>query len=355
MTPPNLRRFSTTTTLCALSLLSTGLKAEILKNGDMTEGETAPTSWDKRWVGTGKLLITRDTAIFKSAPASLRISAQDGSAKGQIYQLVPVTAGEQLTASGWIKCEGADTTAQFGLQFFTADYKPISTVQVRYITGTTDWTTGKLTTTVPANATQAGFILLIDGDGQAWLDDARLDRSTAPADNRAQVPAPLTAPAPVVTAPVTPLEFPDDGSTLIAALADFRQQGFSYGYESWKTLSTVTTRSAEGLTLVAPSNGGAGIVYPNPAPIDGATHLRVRLRANAGHTAPLLHLKIIGSTEVFTSLPTNGLSVGEIVTRFVSLPAKTPLLVKQVQFQGTFNPADKIALTFIDAAFVRVR
>lgn len=358
MTPPSLRRFSASTALCVFSLLSTGLRAELLKNGDMSAGETTPASWDKRWVGTGKLISTRDQAIFKSAPASLRISAQDGSAKGQIYQMIPVTAGEQLTASGWIKCEGADTTAQFGLQFFTADYKPISTVQVRYIAGTTDWTTGKLTTAAPANSTHVGFLLLLDGDGQAWLDDARLERKKPSADSAAPSQIPITTTAHSAGAAadsVPPAVFADDGSTLIAALADFRQQGLSYGYESWKTLSTVATRSSEGLTLAGPANGGAGIVYPTAAPIDGATHLRVRLRANAGHSSPLLHVKIMGSTEVMTTLPTTGLPVGEIVTRFVALPAKTPLLVKQVQIQGTFNPADKIALTLVDAAFVRVR
>jgi hypothetical protein len=334
--------------LCLFVLPAAGLRAELLKNGDMGAGETSPAAWDKRWVGTGRLVTARDQTVFRSSPASLRLSAQETSAKGQVYQLVSVTPGDQLTAAGWIKCEGADTTAQFGLQFFTADYKPISIVQVRYVAGTVNWTPGKLTTTVPANAAQAGFILLLDGDGQAWLDDASLIKA-APA-------AGMTATTPVATvAPETaPTVIPDDGSTLIAALADFRVQNFSYGYEAWKNLATVTSLNANGLTLTGPADGGAGVVYGNPAPINGATHLRVRLSANAGHTAPLLYLKILGSTDVMINLPTSGLTSGAIVTKLLPLPAKTPLLVKQVQFQGSFNPAEKISLTLIDAAFVRV-
>ncbi|MBC8010296.1 MAG: hypothetical protein H7067_09375 [Burkholderiales bacterium] len=342
--------------LCTLAslgfaALSTAeLRADLLKNGDMTAGQTQPTGWDKRWVGAGRLVSARDEAVFKSAPSSLRVYAQEGSAKGQYYQQIAVAPGERLAASGWIKCEGADTTAQIGLQYFNDTGAPIGFTQIRYVAGNADWSEGKIVATAPAGAVRAGFILLLDGDGQAWLDDAVISRSS---DAAAATPPPAVNMSAQNASPAVATNLAGEG-TLIAVIADFRSQNFSYGYEGWKKLADVTKRNANGLVLTGPAAGGGGIVYGSPAAIDGATHLRLRYLVNPGHNATNLYLKLLGAPEA--SLTVNlGSAVGsQIQSRLVRLPERRPARVTQVQFQGSFTPNENFNVTLVDAAFVRV-
>jgi hypothetical protein len=330
---------------------SPGLHADILENGDMSAGGAKAAAWNQMWVGAGKLVASRDEAVFRSAPASLRLTAQDGSAKGQIAQSAPTVPGERLVASGWIKCEGADTTAQIGLQFFNANHAPVGFTQVRYVAGDTAWTEGKATATAPVGAARVSFVLLIDGDGQAWLDDAVLARSKDPAP-AAPPPPPVPHSAPAQAE--TEVALLAGEGTLIAAIADFRRQNFTYGYEGWKDLSAVTRRGPAGLLLTGPAAGGGGVVYPSPALIDGATHLRVRYLRHEDHGAWTLHVKLLGANEVSVSVPLTGPTTREIESKLIPLPANRPGRVNQVQFQGSFSPAERFNLTLVDAAFVRI-
>jgi hypothetical protein len=344
---PRLRLLACAFISLASFFTASNLHANLLANGDMTLGQTQPSNWDQRWVGTGRITTFRDQAIFKSAPASLRLTAQDGSAKGQIVQQISTIPGERLAASGWIKCEGADTTAQIALQFFNDSGAPIGFSQIRFVSGNTDWTEGRLTATAPAGAARVGFVILLDGDGQAWLDDAVIVR----AGEAAAVPPPAITMS--ESAPATAAANLAGEGTLIAAIANFRTQNFNYGYEGWKTLANVTQRTAEGLLLTAPAAGGAGIVYGSPADISGATHVRLRYLVNSGHTASSLLLKFMGSPEGSVSINVRSDGSSGLQTRLVPLPERRPQRVTQVQFQGSFNPAENFNLTLIDAAFVR--
>lgn len=342
--------FAHAATLLALCV-SSAAQADILQNGDMTEGADKASHWNQMWVGIGKLSANRDEATFRSPPASLRLTAIDGSAKGQIAQSVPTVPGERLVASDWIKCEGADTTAQLGVQFFNNNHAPIGFTQVRYVAGDTPWTEGRATATAPAGAARASFVLLIDGDGQAWLDDAVLTRSKDPAP-AAPPPPPVPHSAPAQAE--TEVALLAGEGTLIAAIADFRKQNFTYGYEGWKDLAAVTRREPAGLLLTGPAAGGGGVVYPSPALIDGATHLRVRYIRHESHGAWTLHVKLMGANEASVTLPLTGPSTPEMESKLIPLPANRPGRVNQVQFQGSFSPAERFNLTLVDAAFVRL-
>lgn len=348
MNPPSTFRPAS---LLALSLLSSAVAqvpAGLLKNGDMSAGESLPADWQTRWVGSGKIALARDLSVFRSPPASLRVYALDGSAKGQYYQTVPVSPGQSLVASGWIKCEGADTTAQLGLQFYDTDHKPVGFSQLRYVTGDVDWSLGSAVVTVPDGASRVAFLILLDGDGQAWLDDAQLrfaDAGVLP--TQAITPAAQSETAGPSTAALV------GEGTLIALIADFRKQTFSYGYGAWKDLAAATRRGAEGLGIQAAASGGAGIVYPSPASIDGATHIRLRCILHGGQTADVLQLKLLGSPEITLATSLAGLPTGSAQTLYLPLPATRPARVNQVQFQGGFTPGHEFNLTLLDAAFVR--
>ncbi len=348
MNPLSIHRYAFLLALIFTAFVVTPVRADLLKNGDMSAGESFPIGWQNRWVGSGKLAFARDLSIFRSPPASLRIYAVDGSAKGQYYQPVSVSPGQSLVASGWIKCEGADTTAQLGLQFYDTSYKSVGFSQLRYVAGNTDWSSGSAVVTVPDGAAKVAFLILIDGDGQAWLDDAMLGLADAGASpTQAITPASQSESADPSTAALV------GEDTLIALIADFRRNSFSYGYGTWKDLSATTHRGAEGLKIQAAADGGAGIVYPNPASIDGATHIRLRCILHDGQTADRLQLKLLGSPEATLTISLAGLPTGSVQTLYLPLPATRPGRVNQVQFQGNFTPGHGFHLTLLDAAFVR--
>lgn len=352
MNPCTSPSFPLRSALLLLALcLGHSAKADILDNGDMSAGTTRVERWDQLWVGTGRVVAVRDQAVFRSPPASLRISALDGSAKGQIAQSVPTVPGERLIASGWIRCEGADTTAQIGLQFFNANHVPIGFTQIRFLSGNTDWTEGRATATAPAGAARVSFVLLIDGDGQAWLDDAVLTRSRETVTQAPPPPAVPQSGPPLGETHLTPL--PGEG-TLIAAIADFRTQNFAYGYEGWNDLSRVTARTPQGLHLTGPAAGGGGVVYASPAPIDGATHLRIRYIRGENLNTWNLNVKLLGTPEASLTVPLTGPQRGSLETKLIPLPANRPARVNQVQFQGSFHPNERFDLTLVDAAFVRI-
>ena len=62
-----------------------------LVNGSMTDGDAAPTGWEKTWTPKdgGALRVLRDTKVFVKGPASLRLEAVGGPADGNTSQTIP--------------------------------------------------------------------------------------------------------------------------------------------------------------------------------------------------------------------------------------------------------------------------
>ena len=74
------------------------VRPNLLSNGAMSAGDTAPTGWGKTW---GKAEALRDTEVFASAPASLRGGVE--GAKGQAYQMLKGGAGRKLRLQGVLR------------------------------------------------------------------------------------------------------------------------------------------------------------------------------------------------------------------------------------------------------------
>ncbi|MGI6735698.1 MAG: hypothetical protein ACOX3C_05970 [Bacilli bacterium] len=63
--------------------------AGLLRNGSMSDGTALPTGWTEKW---GDVEVERDTAVYRSAPASLRAKTVAGKS-GQAFQRVDAKAG----------------------------------------------------------------------------------------------------------------------------------------------------------------------------------------------------------------------------------------------------------------------
>jgi hypothetical protein len=142
----------------------------LLTNPGMEAGETAPTGWSSTWAGTGKVASRRDTQVFRTGPAALRVEAVGGAAKGNASQALDGVAGRQVRVTGWVRTE-AGTSAQVGLGAFDADWKMLAWETIHVAPGGQDWTAFERTVAVPAGAVHVNLATGIDGAGKAWFDD----------------------------------------------------------------------------------------------------------------------------------------------------------------------------------------
>jgi hypothetical protein len=65
----------------------------------------------------------------------------------------------------WLRIDGARTEQNLG----------IDNMERRPIKGTTDWTRYEIVLDVPENTRELAFGLLLEGDGQVWMDDLKFE------------------------------------------------------------------------------------------------------------------------------------------------------------------------------------
>lgn len=147
-----------------------------VKNPSMTDGKDVPEHWTNQWVGRGKIKVMRDTATYRSAPASLAIEAVDGPAHAQVSQFFEVKGGERVKLCGWVRADGGGN-AMLALQSFSADWKGIDLKVVGNALTGFDWRKAEGEVVIPAGAARAAVVLVLQGPGAAWLDDVSHDGS----------------------------------------------------------------------------------------------------------------------------------------------------------------------------------
>jgi hypothetical protein len=138
----------------------------VIKNGSMTQGGATPAFWEGKF---GDAMVTRDTEVFKTAPASLRVAVSGGKS-GQGFQAIQGGAGATFKIAGWIKSAGM-VKAQIAIQVFAEGYTQNQFIQVQFVQNDTDWTHFVKEIKLPEWAAFFNVLLLAEGDGKAWLDD----------------------------------------------------------------------------------------------------------------------------------------------------------------------------------------
>jgi hypothetical protein len=336
---------------CSLALLALPLFAvvpdedQLLENPDMSIGVTQPVGWEERWVGEGRVAVTLDKKISHSAPAALRLASQGGTAKAQVYQSVRIFPGDRIQASGWIKTAAAAPgfAAQIAVQFTDAARSPIGFHQLRYVAGDGDWQEGSGVFVAPEHTSQVALLLLIEGDGQAWLDDASLSFA------KPEAPAPVASGDPSQTTGKA-------DSTGAKLICDFSQRGFDYGYEAWKDLGKIQSATPLGRRLTGPSSGGAGLSLQPALVIAGEDTAALRIVVHEGHTAPKLSLKLLGTGGLEAYLDVATSSAQRDITEIFLLPIPLEFQgtsVGQIQLQGDFSPNGEVDVDLISLMFIK--
>lgn len=155
--------------------------ASLIDNGSMTEGDATPTGWALGSYKVGKLSLARDAVDFKSAPASLKVTT-DGKATGFAIHRLAQTPPGPITLHGWAKSEGTFKSVQVAVQAFDAQWKQVDWKTLVMVKAGAGWQQFDATITLPAGASSAVAGLLVDGEGQAWLDDLTVTSAEAAAE-----------------------------------------------------------------------------------------------------------------------------------------------------------------------------
>ena len=311
----------------AQALPDTTPKQLAVNNGDMSAGAGVPDGWGEHW---GDVKATRDTTVFHSAPASLRADA--GGKSGQAFQMFEVPGGQTYTISGWMKTAG-QVKAQVAAQSFAPDWSKNDFNQIRFFQGTSDWTEFSKEVAVPAWAARFNVQLMVEGDGQAWLDDVKVVAKGA------QLAAVKTA---TNAATATGTDAADVVLTNVAVRLGPGNFNYNYGAD-WKVGENITTGEADGVGFVqfdTTENGGAGTVL-NGADLtpQNQTHLALRVRALEGNKAGRINVNLNrndadggGKTVTFDL---SKLAPNVWTTLVEPLPEGKWDKVQQIQVQGT--------------------
>lgn len=139
----------------------------LVRNGSFAEGALAPDHWTVSYTGAGRLDVARDTATKFDGVASLRAESSDPATEAQVSQFIEGNPGE-VGVKGQVRSEGLFVI--FGVQAFTADWKPIELVPILQTSGRTEWQTGDKTVKLPTNTARFAVVLFAKGAGKAWLD-----------------------------------------------------------------------------------------------------------------------------------------------------------------------------------------
>jgi lysophospholipase L1-like esterase len=141
----------------------------LLKNNSMTDGNDIPTGWDSSW---GDVSIKRDTTVFFSSPASLHVSCKK-DLSGQVFQRITGYGGKSLRLQGKLKTAG-NAKINVALQSFPDDWSQNKFGQAYFVQGESDWTSFNRVLDIPDWADAVHALVLVEGEGKAWLDDVRL-------------------------------------------------------------------------------------------------------------------------------------------------------------------------------------
>ena len=148
----------------------------VVKNGAMTQGGAIPDDWGGKF---GDVDVARDTQVYQSAPASLRVSISGGK-NGSAFQSFQGGAGATFKIAGWFKTGGQRPGAGHGAGVrgrLQAEPVHSGAVSCR---ATSDWTHFEKEVTLPPWTAFFNVGVMAEGDGQAWLDEVH--EASAPVD-----------------------------------------------------------------------------------------------------------------------------------------------------------------------------
>lgn len=139
-----------------------------LRNGSMEKGNDIPEAWTEKWGASDKLILARDTNEFRDGKSSLRATFS-GTGDGLVVQMHEASAGNSFRLQGAVKCRGT-AKVNVGVMPFNSRFETLGFLQACYLTNDSDWKDFAATITLPSNTVRFAVVLLLQGDGTAWMD-----------------------------------------------------------------------------------------------------------------------------------------------------------------------------------------
>lgn len=144
----------------------------LLPNGDFALGQAQPEGWTRTHnvAGVpGKVQHYRDTDVFVSAPASLRLESTGGRVDGNVNVVVSDVGGKTFTLSGSVRSAGLDIASITVLprrpdNTFGATQSVIAHNADRWQEFSTEFT-------IAPEFDRFLLLVIIKGEGKAWFDD----------------------------------------------------------------------------------------------------------------------------------------------------------------------------------------
>lgn len=144
-------------------------------NPSMTEGEARPFGWDAKGPANGPLSLSRDTRVYASAPASLRVES-DRPARDFVGMRLRGVKGRTIRVTARIRNEGFDQCA-LRLTGRRPASKPGMNEVVIDATKAATWTKFSGEIVVPPEVTAVALEFFVVGQGKAWLDDVAVEKA----------------------------------------------------------------------------------------------------------------------------------------------------------------------------------
>lgn len=162
--------------LFVLALLLIGTAAGIAIASDHNP---APKGWFMAGAAPEDYESGLDTKVRRSGSSSAFIRAKDDPSEfSTLMQMISSAnyTGKRVKFSAWVK--SADVEEWSGLWMRVDGGKEMlsfDNMQDRPIKGTTDWKLYEVVLDVPATSSGIFYGILIEGRGQVWIDDAKLE------------------------------------------------------------------------------------------------------------------------------------------------------------------------------------
>lgn len=142
----------------------------MLKNGSMSlkqKDGIAPENWSESW---GDVVAYHDDKLFMKGPGALRVEPKEAGKSGQVFQMFEGHAGKKFRIFGYVKSQG-NVKVNVAVQAFDNNWTKNEFLQIKYLQGTIDWARFDKEITIPEWSARFNVLLLIEGDGRAWLDE----------------------------------------------------------------------------------------------------------------------------------------------------------------------------------------
>jgi hypothetical protein len=145
------------------------------RGGDLPDGWTAPP-----WVGQGTAHLSRDTTIYHSAPASLRLdAATDDTYTAVDHHIAGYTSGTSFVVRGWVRVQGSPQEATIGVRGRDTLGETAPTHEWAHVfdaRNAADWTPFQTRVHLTPGSKYAYFVVVLRGKGVIWTDDVTVTR-----------------------------------------------------------------------------------------------------------------------------------------------------------------------------------